>query len=222
MEVNKKKTEKEIKKEEENHRDKELVRHFKTGDEDAFSKIVTLYKDKLYNVANSLLHNHHDSEEMVQDAFVRAHRGLADFRGDSSLYTWLHHIVVNLSRNRYWYFFRRRKDKHISIDKPLTDDTNRTFADVVADDNVELSGDAADMNEFKDHITVAMESLSPLHREILTLRNMQNKSYEEIAEILGISVGTVKSRIARAREELRKELIKKFPDLKQKTKKRNI
>src|ERR1051326_4826415 len=89
--------------------DSTLVHRFKDGDESAFAEIVERYREKMFAVAFSTLRNRADAEEIAQDAFIRAHRGLANFRGDSALSTWLHRIALNLSRNRYWYYFRRRR-----------------------------------------------------------------------------------------------------------------
>src|SRR5512132_1613034 len=99
--------------------DAELVRRFNAGDEAAFVEIMTRYREKIFSVALALLRNRADAEEIAQDTFIRAHRGLARFRGDSSLATWLHRIAVNLARNRYWYFFRRRRHATLSLDCAL-------------------------------------------------------------------------------------------------------
>src|SRR6266700_1341121 len=102
--------------------DAELVRRFRAGDDSAFVDIMNRYREKIFTIVLGLLRNHADAEEIAQDTFIRAHRGLANFRGDSSLATWLHRIAVNLSRNRYWYFFRRRRHATLSLDCPLGDD----------------------------------------------------------------------------------------------------
>ena len=102
--------------------DAELVRRFNAGDEAAFVEIMTRYREKIFSVALALLRNRADAEEIAQDTFIRAHRGLSRFRGDSSLATWLHRIAVNLARNRYWYFFRRRRQDSLSLDCALGED----------------------------------------------------------------------------------------------------
>jgi len=89
--------------------DAELVRRFNAGDDAAFIEIMNRYQRKIFTIVLGLLRNRADAEEITQDTFIRAHRGLSRFRGDSSLATWLHRIAVNLARNRYWYFFRRRR-----------------------------------------------------------------------------------------------------------------
>jgi RNA polymerase sigma-70 factor (ECF subfamily) len=189
--------------------DAELVKRFNTGDDAAFVEIVLRHRGKLFTVALSLLGNHADAEEIAQDTLIRAHRGLADFRGDSSLATWLHRIAFNLSRNRYWYYYRRHRHETDSLDCALRDDSNATFADLVASDVPDPAREAAN-REFVAHVSACMENLRAHQREILQLRNLLGHSYEEIAEILGLTVGTVKSRIARARQNLRSLLARTY------------
>jgi len=192
---------------------KELVDQFKGGDEKAFDKIMALYKDKISEVVTPLLKNHEESEEIVQDVFIKAHRGLANFRGESSLITWLHTIAVNLARNRYWYWLRRKKDQHLSFDKKFSEDNDSILADIIPDDDMPSPRDQAENQELMERISVAMGKLTTKHREILVLRSIKHMSYEEIAATLTIDVGTVKSRIARARESLRALLPHDFPDV---------
>ncbi len=185
--------------------DRLLVDRFKSGDQSAFNEMVSRYWDRIYAMVNQLLRNTQDAEEVTQDAFIRAHRGLDKFRGDSSFSTWLYQIATNLARNRYWYWWRRKRDRSVSFDQPLTADSHTSLAEVFPADT-ETPQDATITQEFVDRIAECMELLNEKHREILTLRNVQNHSYEEIASILDISVGTVKSRIARARENLREQM----------------
>ena len=189
--------------------DQELVNRFKGGDQAAFDEMVSRYWDRIYGMVNQLLRNSQDAEEVTQDAFIRAHRGLANFRGDSAFSTWLYQIATNLARNRYWYWWRRKRDKSVSFDAPLSADNATTLADLIPAE-VETPDDITVTQEFIARIGQGMERLSPKHREVLTLRNIKNLSYEEIATILDISVGTVNSRIARARESLRSKLGEDF------------
>ena len=191
--------------------DRALVARFNAGDEGAFVEIMNRYRAKIFTVTWGLLRNHADAEEITQDTFIRAHRGLGRFRGDSSLATWLHRIAVNLSRNRYWYFFRRRRQDSLSLDCALSPENAGTFSDLVADGGHTPAQDAA-VGEFAELITSCMAQLEPGHREILTLRNVLDHPYEKIARLLGINVGTVKSRIARARENLRTLLAAACPE----------
>lgn len=189
--------------------DRMLVDRFKSGDQSAFDEMVTRYWDRIYSMVHQLLRNQQDAEEVTQDAFIRAHRGLANFRGDSAFSTWLYQIATNLARNRYWYWWRRKRDRSVSFDAPVSADNDMTLADVIPAE-IESPDDITVNQEFVGRISKGMERLSAKHREILVLRNVKNMSYEEISAILGISVGTVKSRIARARESLRSKLGEDF------------
>jgi RNA polymerase sigma-70 factor (ECF subfamily) len=189
--------------------DRVLVDRFKNGDQEAFNEMVSRYWDRIYAMVHQLLRNPQDAEEVTQDAFIRAHRGLVNFRGDAAFSTWLYQIATNLARNRYWYWWRRKRDKTISFDQPVSDDNQTTLGEVFSTE-LETPEDATVTQELVDRIAYGMEKLGAKHREILILRNVKNLSYEEIAAILNISVGTVKSRIARAREALRSKLGDEF------------
>jgi RNA polymerase sigma-70 factor (ECF subfamily) len=189
--------------------DRLLVDRFKGGDPSAFDEMVSRYWDRIYSMVNQLLRNPEDAEEVTQDAFIRAHRGLVNFRGESAFSTWLYQIATNLARNRYWYWWRRKRSQSISFDAPIGADSETTLAEIIPAD-IETPGDITVNQEYVAHIARGMERLGAKHREVLILRNVKNLSYEEIAGILGISVGTVKSRIARARESLRATLGEEF------------
>ncbi|MDP3071249.1 MAG: sigma-70 family RNA polymerase sigma factor [Opitutaceae bacterium] len=192
--------------------DRELVRRFNAeGDEAAFAEIMARYRDRMFSVAFAMLKNYADAEEIAQDAFIRAHRGLATFRGDSSLGTWLHQIALNLARNRYWYHHRRRRHLMRSLETAFGDDNQATFSDMIATDAAGPVREAV-TSEFSTVVSGCMERLGVRGREVLTLRTSLNRSYIEIAGELGISVGTVKSRIARARERLRLLIIEACPE----------
>lgn len=191
--------------------DAALVRRFVAGDESAFEEIVHRHRGKIFGIVHAMLHNRADAEEVVQDTFIRAHRGLARFRGDSSLATWLHHVAVNLARNRYWYFHRRKRHKTVSLDCTLSDDSTATFGDTLPSEEAAPSREVV-TQEFAELVTACMDQLPPHQREILGMRNVLNRSYEEISAALGIEVGTVKSRIARARGQLRSLMAKSCPE----------
>jgi RNA polymerase sigma-70 factor, ECF subfamily len=191
--------------------DAELVGRFKSGDESAFVEIITRYHQKIFSIAFGVIRNRADAEEIAQDTFIRAHRGLVKFRGESSLATWLHRVTVNLARNRYWYFFRRRRHATFSLQYPLSESGTETFADLMPTSEPQPSREAM-TQEFTLLVTACMEKLPEAQREILELRNVLNHSYDEIAAALGIRVGTVKSRIARARGHLRDLISETCPE----------
>lgn len=187
-------------------RDRVLVERFVTrGDVKAFEEIVGHYRDRLYIVVFGVVYNRPDAEEIVQDTFIAAHRCLKDFRGDSSLSTWLYRIATNRAVNRSAYNKRRRKHMTFSIDAQIKDGEPATYADLIVSPETDFRNQG-DLDEFARSVSRCMQHLPPYHREILSLRVQKHLSYRQLAERLGINVGTVKSRIARAREALRELL----------------
>lgn len=191
--------------------DEALVRRVLAGDEAAFVMIMDRYYTNIFNVTLGYLRNHADAEEVTQDTFIHAHRALGRFRGDCSLATWLYRIAVNLSRNRYGYFFRRRRQDTLSFESPFGEGRSMTLAELMADD-VRNPAQAMAASEFFRLVDTCMKQLETPHRDILTLRNVLDRSYGEIAATLGLNVGTVKSRIARAREKLRTLVTEACPE----------
>ncbi len=181
----------------------------RAGDAAAYNELVILYQERIFSKVFSLLRNRQDAEEVTQDTFIRAQRGLETFRGTSSFSTWLYQIATNLARNRYWYWWRRKRDASMSLDCPLGDESDMTLVDVIPD--AEMTPAEKTVNrEFVSRVAECMEELRGAHRDILVMRNVKNMSYEEIAEELGLSIGTVKSRIARARVALRELMGEEF------------
>ena len=189
--------------------DKILVDRVKDGDEAAFDEMVSRYWDRIFSRVLQLLKNRQDAEEVTQDAFVRAHRGLANFRGEASFSTWLFQIATNLAHNKYWYWWRRKRDVSFSLEQPIVDDRGVALIDVLPDRTEDPSSEVL-TREFLARVTECLDYLSENHREILILRTVKYMTYEEIAQDLQINVGTVKSRIARARENLRKKMGREF------------
>lgn len=189
--------------------DEILVDRVKNGDEAAFDEMVSRYWDRIFSRVLQLLKNRQDAEEVTQDAFVRAHRGLANFRGEASFSTWLFQIATNLAHNKYWYWWRRKRNVSISLEQPFVDDRGVALIDVLPDSTEDPSSEVL-TREFLERVTECLDYLSEKHREILILRTVKYMTYEEIAQELQINVGTVKSRIARARESLRKKMGREF------------
>jgi RNA polymerase sigma-70 factor (ECF subfamily) len=189
-----------------------LVERFNMGDEVAFVEIMTRHRARLLNVALRRIGNHADAEEIVQDTFIRAHRGLAAFRGESSLAGWLQRITLNLSHNCHWYFFRRRRHATSSFDAALSDANASTLASVIPSENATAVEETC-RNEFTGMLATCLARLSTDQREILVLRGVHHHSYHEVARLLGIRVGTAKSRIGRARIALRSLLDRTYPEL---------
>ena len=182
--------------------DHALVDRVKAGDQSAFDAIVARHKRRIYAMTFQMLRNREDAEEVTQDAFVHALRGLAAFRGDATFSSWISRIAANLAHNRYWYWFRRKRHETVSLDSPLGADSRVNLGDMVAAKS-EPPYDQLAADDLLNRVRKGMSKLSSMHREVLTLRTVNNLSYKDIAKLLGISIGTVKSRILRARENLR-------------------
>ncbi len=187
--------------------EKELIRLLKSDDENAYRLLSLLYGNEIFLKAKSITKNNEDAEELTQDALLKIRKGIFSFRGESSLKTWIFRIISNLSINRLKKSKRRGSDVTMSMDaSPSTAENNETsFADFIPSD--ELS--PADLLEREDNAAIMKNAMNSLPREyarIMELRVSRELSYEEIAKELGLSIGTVKSRIARARECLREKL----------------
>jgi len=191
--------------------DADLVRRFNAGDETAFAEIMRRHRARILALVRRQMNNHVDAEDITQETFIRAHRGLAKFRGESSLATWLSRIAMNLSRNHYWYFFRRHRQHTISLNQPTSDQHPLHLSESLAVDSPGPAREAM-QSEFVSLVTQCHEQLEEPHREILHMRYSLNYSYEQISEKLHINFGTVKSRMARARSNLRKLIFNAVPE----------
>jgi RNA polymerase sigma-70 factor (ECF subfamily) len=184
--------------------DRELVERWQAGNETAFDDLVLRHQQRALNIAFQVLHDHEDATEVAQDAFVRIYRSIDSFRGECEFTTWLYQIVMNLSRNKHRWWKRRGRQASVSIDSPVETADGEVPLQIAGDtDPPDVQTVKA---EFVELLARRMHELPRKFREVLVLRNVDNLSYEEIARVLDCSVGTVKSRIARAREALRKSL----------------
>ena len=176
----------------------ELVRAAASGDEAAFGQLVRMYENKAYHLALRMCPNAEDAYDVAQEAFLAAWRGLPSFRGESGFSTWLYRLVSNAAIDHL------RRTKHQRGNVSLDDEELNLDAPDPAPGPQE-NAEGADLQR------VVQEGLSRLgddHRTVLVMREMQELSYDEIARTLQIDIGTVKSRLARARNALRKILLK--------------
>lgn len=190
--------------------DAQLVARFRGGDEEAFVELMSRHRARVYASARRILGTHADAEEIAQDVFVRAYLGLHTLRDEASVSTWLYRITMNLSRNRYWYYRRRRRENTLSLDGE--DETGRPHTTPPVDHGP-TPCEATMASDLHAQLKCCFARLEAGHREILILRSVRNFSYDEIAHKLRINVGTVKSRISRARENLRALLFQACPEL---------
>lgn len=192
-------------KSESDNTDRELIERFKAGDHSAFDTLAERYAGRAYQIAYGVLGAREDAEEVAQDVFVRVHRALPKFRGDSEFTTWMYRIAMNLARNRYRWNKSRGSQRTLSLDAPLEgkDGGEGTFE---LPESRQGPDEVALTAELEARVAKELQNLPPLYREALVLRNVDELSYENIASLLGCKLGTIKSRIARAREELRRRL----------------
>ena len=184
--------------------DRELINRFvRDGDPSAFDVLVGKYSSRAYQIAYGILNNREDAEEVAQDTFLRIFRALPNFRGDAEFSTWMYRIVINLSRNKLRWNKIRGNGMSISIDAPLENGKGDGELTMELPDERMTPDQELLYNEMKEKTRNAMDQLPESYREAVTLRNVKGLSYEEIADILGCKVGTIKSRIARGREEIR-------------------
>ncbi|MBK7755012.1 MAG: sigma-70 family RNA polymerase sigma factor [Deltaproteobacteria bacterium] len=187
--------------------DEELVRRFGSGDRSAFSELVRRYQSRVYSLCFRWLRDPAKAEEVAQDVFIALYKSLADFRGESKLSTWIFRVATNHCKNRLVYGNRRREDRHESIDAPVGGDDDGPVKQYAID----APGPDASINraEASKLLQAALDALDEDQREIVLLRDVDDLSYEEIAELLQLPKGTVKSRLHRARAELARRLSRK-------------
>lgn len=187
----------------------ELVERAQRGDSSAFEALVRLHQQAVFAVALRMLGDRGEAEEIAQEAFVRAYRFLGTFRREARLSTWLISITMNLCRNRRRWWARRRRFIVASLDEPRErlqlgerELSEETVGEGVADPSPSPAM-AAEQREQQRFVISALQQLDEAHRSVIILRDLQGYSYEEIAEIVRCQVGTVKSRLSRARLHLR-------------------
>ena len=175
--------------------DNALIDRFQKGDPLAFEEFVHQHQDRIYNLCRYMLRDPRNAQDAAQDVFLKAYKGLKDFRPDSSLYTWVYRIAVTTCLD-----YKRKSRRESLRNEPLTEDLPL---------NTPSPEQVYTTKEIQAHIQHALQKLPKKLGSVIVLREIEELSYEEIAEVLQISIGTVKSRIARAREQLRRILLKK-------------
>jgi len=182
-----------------------LLAGLRKGDEPAYEALLLQYEQPVFNLASRLVDDSADAADVVQEVFLKVFRKVAGFRGESSLKTWIYKIAVNEARNQHRWFSRHKRHE-VGLDglpgetpgsSDWLEDPGRSPFDLTSD------------HETQALIESALKEVNPAFRAALVLREIEGLSYEEIAEILEISLGTVKSRILRGREALRKCLAKR-------------
>ena len=185
------------------HETEDLVVRLKEGDDVAFLEVFQLYKDLIYNLAVSMLADKSEAMDITQEVFLTLHRKIHQFRGDSSLKTWLYRVALNQAANRNRWWKRRRRNRTISLSLTTPENGERErelISDGIGPDRQMLS------SELSQALRDGLDRLTFGQRAAVTLRDVHGLSYQEISSVQGVHVGTVKSRIARGRETLRENL----------------
>ena len=181
-----------------------LVRAFQGGDKEAFDRLVLKHNDRLFNLCYRYLGDYEEANDSAQDAFIKAYSGLKRFRFDSAFSTWLYRIAVNTCKNKIQSSEFRQRKKRVSLGEGANPESEGPGMDV---QNGSVSPDhQLEEKERKKMILGALDRLPPEHKEMITLRDIEGLSYEEIVEVTGLNPGTVKSRLSRARLDLASKL----------------
>lgn len=176
--------------------DRQLVERVQSGDKRAFDLLVLKYQHKIVAVVSRFIKDHSEVQDVTQEAFIKAYRALANFRGDSAFYTWMYRIAINTAKNHLVARGRRPP----SSDVDLEDAEFYSGADLLRDN--ETPENQLFRDQLENAVHEAIRALPEDLRSAVTLREMEGLSYEEIAEVMGCPVGTVRSRIFRAREAI--------------------
>jgi RNA polymerase sigma-70 factor (ECF subfamily) len=182
-----------------------LVDRARKGDVAAFGELITKYERRVYRMARQITQNDEDAEDVLQEAFLKAFEHLDSFQGQSKFYTWLTRIAVNESLMK---LRKRKSDRTVSLDENIETEEEPIVREIaVWDDNPELKYSQEEIRQILDK---AIDGLKPIFRTVFILRDVEELSTEETAEVLGLSIAAVKSRLLRARLQLREKLTRVF------------
>jgi RNA polymerase sigma-70 factor, ECF subfamily len=178
--------------------DLRLINACLDGDTAAFGVLVQRYQGRLYNTVYRLTENAEDAQDVVQDAFLHAYQSLDSFKGDSLFFTWLYRIAVNTAIS-----LKRKRRVVLSIDSARNGESGHEPVDP---SEVTRPGHSVEREEQERRVRRALNALSPEHRVVLVMKDMEGQKYEDMAELLRVPIGTIRSRLHRARLELRELL----------------
>lgn len=181
--------------------DQALVTRAQSGDAAAFDELVVKYSPRLYGLVYNMTSNHEDTNDMLQDVFAKAYRAIKGFRGKSSFYTWIHTIAVNMTLN---FLKKRGRRYHLSLDD--VDSSIQNDKEFIELTSTSSPVRQADLTELQRRLNEAMMKLSEEHRAVVTMFHIQGMPHAEISKILGVSEGTVRSRLFYANRQLQNYL----------------
>lgn len=180
--------------------DRRLIADSLSGKSAAFGALVRRYQDRLFNTVYRLLDNAEDAQDVVQESFISAYQSLGSFKGDSLFFTWLYRIAMNAAIS-----LKRKKRAAVSLD---TGSKHDLVIDPLDQSQDNQPSDAIERREDEKRLQAGLNRLSPEHRAVIVLKDLEDMRYEDIAVALDVPIGTVRSRLHRARLELREMLEK--------------
>ena len=186
-------------------REGDLVRRAKNGDEEAYGQLVRLYQERVYTTVYSMTGSHDEADDLTQEAFIKGYRSLKSFKENSSFFTWIYRIAVNKTIN---HLKSARRKRTMSLDQLIEErEGDRSVLNPVSKSSPNRD---ASLRELREQLNKALLRLSEKHRIVVTLHDIQGMSHEEIAKILKVNNGTVRSRLFYARQQLQAELADYF------------
>lgn len=181
--------------------DRELIDRAQRGDQAAFRSLVERHQRRAFAIAMGLVRDENDARELVQDAFLRVYKGLGSFQGGSSFFTWLYRIITNLAID----LMRKPGRRDLELQENQAADENAEFPLVARVDGADPL-DVIRRREIAERIQAALDALPPYHRGVILMREVEGMSYEEMAQAMGVSKGTIMSRLFHARQKLQRAL----------------
>lgn len=183
-----------------------IVAELKAGSEEAYAWLVAQYQQPVYNLVYRIVNNPADAADTTQEVFLKVFRGMKQFNGGSSLKTWVYRIAVHeASNSRRWWFRHKSKENSMEPDDSAIDGNALGLIEVLAADGNSPFDDVA-QREIRERVEAELRQVAEPYRSTVVLRDLEELSYEEIAEVMEVSLGTVKSRLTRGREALKKRL----------------
>lgn len=182
--------------------DIQLIRRCTEGDLKSFEKLISQYERNAFAMALRYLGDYDDASDVTQEALIKVYRNISSFRFESSFTTWLYRIVINTCKD---FLKKRNREQVVSIDesqKEITDDTREKDPQA-----------HTEREEVRSEVHRALDEISEVHRLVIVLKDIQGFTYDQIAEMLDIPIGTVRSRISRGRVELKKQILRSNPDI---------
>jgi RNA polymerase sigma-70 factor (ECF subfamily) len=185
-------------------RQAEFIERLKRGEASAFEELIAERSGEIYGLLFRLTENSEEARDLTQETFLRAFQSIGRFRGEADLRTWIYRIAINQARNRWRWWRRRRREATVSLDDSYGNSERSLVATLASSSETPEQSTLAHEREVA--LRAGLQQIGRAYRETVILRDIEGFAYEEIATTLGINIGTVKSRLARGRQELRQKL----------------